>query len=343
MQPLCLGTPAEADGRLQTAQVQTKLGEDEAGAGTPLIPHLAGCYLAAMNLQLLGGFHTAPWLQGVFPAPLVRAGSLPRCNWTSFTSRVLDLRCRASWQAAVTTLSMKSSAICNSICHGRRTSTSPVSAEQLKPGGKHENEPSGANVSKAYATVAALKNLSQRREADTDGWSIQQRNVSQPPPTPGTKGHWAVKSPPSALCAAPARVWYLLPPRLHPAARLGPPHAPGPAASSWLKPEGVREERFAAPSAKRLPPRLPHRPEAPVLTQSISPQTAEIRHQVLRSHFRARAPALNRKQSAAAQEKQISCTVSWHRDTPGRSEAAGERTKARREVLKGKCKQHFSA
>lgn len=39
----------------------------------------------------------------------------PRCNWTSFTSKVLDLRWRASWQAAVTTLSMKSSAIWRSI------------------------------------------------------------------------------------------------------------------------------------------------------------------------------------------------------------------------------------
>lgn len=39
----------------------------------------------------------------------------PRCNWTSFTSKVLDLRWRASWQAAVTTLSIKSSAICSSI------------------------------------------------------------------------------------------------------------------------------------------------------------------------------------------------------------------------------------
>lgn len=39
----------------------------------------------------------------------------PRCNWTSFTSKVFDLRWRASWQAAVTTLSMKSSAIWRSI------------------------------------------------------------------------------------------------------------------------------------------------------------------------------------------------------------------------------------
>lgn len=43
------------------------------------------------------------------------ASYLPRCNWTSFTSKVLDLRWRASWQAAVTTLSIKSSAICRSI------------------------------------------------------------------------------------------------------------------------------------------------------------------------------------------------------------------------------------
>lgn len=46
--------------------------------------------------------------------------NLPRCNWTSFTSKVLDLRWRASWQAAVTTLSIKSSAICSSIWEENR-------------------------------------------------------------------------------------------------------------------------------------------------------------------------------------------------------------------------------
>lgn len=148
------------------------------------------------------GFPPSTVAAGRVPSPLVRAGSLPRCNWTSFTSRVLDLRCRASWQAAVTTLSMKSSAICNSICHGRRTSTSPVSAEQLKLGGKHENKPSGANVSKAYATVAALKNLSQSQEADTGGWSIQQRNASQLPPNAWDKGPLGrEKSSVSSLCS----------------------------------------------------------------------------------------------------------------------------------------------
>lgn len=41
--------------------------------------------------------------------------------------------------------------------------------------------------------------------------------------------------------------WYLLPPRLHPAARSDPPRAPGPAISSWLEPERVgEEERFTA-------------------------------------------------------------------------------------------------
>ena len=48
----------------------------------------------------------------------------PRCSWTSFTSKVLDLRWRASWQAAVTTLSIKSSAICSSIWEEDRWGTS---------------------------------------------------------------------------------------------------------------------------------------------------------------------------------------------------------------------------
>jgi len=41
---------------------------------------------------------------------------IPRWNWTSLTSTVLDFLCRASWHEAVTTLSMKSSAICISSC-----------------------------------------------------------------------------------------------------------------------------------------------------------------------------------------------------------------------------------
>ena len=36
----------------------------------------------------------------------------PRCNWRSLVSRVLDLRCLASWQDDDTALSMKSSANC---------------------------------------------------------------------------------------------------------------------------------------------------------------------------------------------------------------------------------------
>lgn len=69
--------------------------------------------------------------------------NLPRCNWTSFTSRVLDLRCRASWQAAVTTLSMKSSAICSSICQKQekevRYIQGWVSAADITGMGRHLN------------------------------------------------------------------------------------------------------------------------------------------------------------------------------------------------------------
>lgn len=62
------------------------------------------------------------------------------------------------------------------------------------------------------------------------------------PSLPWTKGHQSVKILRLALSAAPATGQYLLPPHLHPAARSDPLHAPGPAISSWLKPERVGEE-----------------------------------------------------------------------------------------------------
>lgn len=43
---------------------------------------------------------------------------IPRWSWRSLVSNVLDLRCFASWQEAVTTLSIKSSAIPMSSCTG---------------------------------------------------------------------------------------------------------------------------------------------------------------------------------------------------------------------------------
>lgn len=97
----------------------------------------------------------------------------PRCNWTSLTSRVLDLRCRASWQAAVTTLSMKSSAICSSIWGRTRITSRCSSTEQLGLCRKDENEPSAAGVSQVFATIA----------------------VSEPSETPGCRnGHRWLKA-----------------------------------------------------------------------------------------------------------------------------------------------------
>ena len=151
---------------------------------------------------------------GHAPSSQLRGGGKnhsPRCNWTSFTSRVFDLRCRASWQAAVTTLSMKSSAICNSICGRTRTRTSLISPEQLKLCGKYENEPSEARISKAFATIAVLKPFSTLGRGNRHGWlkaaanmRIQKRKRNQPS-LPWTKGHRSVKNSQISSFCSPRR------------------------------------------------------------------------------------------------------------------------------------------
>ena len=62
--------------------------------------------------------------------PLLCHCNIPRWNCTSLTSTVLDFLCRANWHDAVTTLSIKSSAICISNWHNKqlpfyKTVTSP--------------------------------------------------------------------------------------------------------------------------------------------------------------------------------------------------------------------------
>lgn len=129
-----------------------------------------------------------------------------------------------------------------------KDNNSLMSTEQLKLCRKHENERSEASISKAFATIAVLKSFLTLGHRSRHRWlkaaanmRIQKCKMNQPSP-PWTKGHQSVKNPKLALSTAPAMDWYLLPPHLHPAARLDPPHAPGPAVSSWLKPECVGEE-----------------------------------------------------------------------------------------------------
>lgn len=104
----------------------------------------------------------------------------------------------------------------------------------------------------------------------------------------------SMKNPRSALSAAPAVGWYLLPPRLHPAARSDPPHAPGPAISSWLKPERAGEkERFTALLQQSSCPRstatktlLPLLPQVTRVCYQFG-NDRDKKYQVLRSHFQA--------------------------------------------------------
>lgn len=98
---------------------------------------------------------------------------------------------------------------------------------------------------------------------------MRQHNINQPSLL-WAKGHWTVENPRSALSAAPAVGWYLLPPHLHLAVHLDPPHAPGPAISSWLKPEYVRGKRgtiYCAALANNCPPCT--------ATKDLLPHTAE--------------------------------------------------------------------
>lgn len=114
------------------------------------------------------------------------------------------------------------------------------------------------------------------------------------------------------LSAVPSMGWNLLLPHLHPAARSDPPHAPGLAISSWLKPERVGgEEGFTALLLQRSCPwstatttttssPTPPGPSHTVDTVYQLRNGRDKKYQVLRSHFQAPAVALDSNWNAAA-------------------------------------------
>lgn len=133
---------------------------------------------------------------------------------------------------------------------------------------------------------------------------------NEPMLPPWTKSHWSVTNPKLALPAFPSTGWNLLLPHLHPAARSDPPHAPGPAISSLLKPEHVgREEGFTAllqqsscpwSTATTTSSPVPPGPSHTVDTVYQLRNGRDKKYQVLRNHFQAPVVALDNDWSAAA-------------------------------------------